>query len=229
MSITQSDLMMMEIGDLKKMAESYRIESKGKNREELLDAIQLAAIRKEEDIRQKVVEAKRAEAMLKIGVEMTGNKRPSPENIAILASPKVRVKFLNLEDSGGPDGDGADLTFIKGTFRFHLFHGVEHILPECLVVEDIEELPQVMEKVVNFYAATGMKKHKAEETAKGVMRRLSLPISCKNPVYGEKTLPGGEKVSAIVRWVSRFEFKKSNQPVPKHAEFGAVESEVLHA
>jgi len=229
MSFTQTDLMMMEIGDLRKIAESYQIKTAGQSRDQLLEAVQVAAIRKTEDLQQKVVEAKRAEALLKIGVEVTGKKRPSAENIAILASKKVRVRFLNREDGGGAGEVGADVTFLKGSFRFHLYDGQEHLLPECLIVESIDEIPNVLEKVVNFFVATGMKKGRAEDTAKGVLRRMSLYISCRNPVYADVKLPGGETVSKIVQWIPRFDFKISKQDVPEHADFGPVEREVQHA
>lgn len=229
MSFTATDLLMMEMADLKKIAENYHLKTVGQSRDQLIEQIQVEAIRKEEDIRQKVVDAKRAEALLKIGVEVSGKKRPPAENIAILASKKVRARFLNREDSGGPDEMGADVTFLKGSFRFHLYDGRDHILPECLIVESIEEIPDVLEKVVNFYAATGMKKPQAEETAKGVLRRMSLPLSCQNPVYADVKMPSGETVPRIIRWVPRFEFKVSREEVPKNAEFGPVESEVAYA
>lgn len=229
MSLTNIDLVMMPTSELKELAKSYHIKTDGKSHEQVLEAVQLAAIRKEDDLRQKVVEARRAEALLQIGMEVSGKKRPSPENLAILASPKVRVKFLNREDSGGTDEMGADVTFIKGTFRFHLWDGKEHILPACLVAEDDNELPEVTEKVTNFYAALGMNKAKASQVALGVMQRLSLPISCQYPVYADVKKPTGETVSEVVGWRRRFEFIPSKNPVPKNAEFGVIESEVKHA
>ncbi|MHC4352797.1 MAG: hypothetical protein ACYTAN_18300 [Planctomycetota bacterium] len=230
MSVTQTDLLLMEIGDLRKVAESYHVKTVGQNREQLLEAVQLAAIRKEEDLRHKVVEAKRAEALLNLGVDLKGSrKRPAPEDVAILASKKVIAEFINREDSGGPDEPGADVTFQKGSFRFHLFDGIKHVLPECLIVEDIEELPDVTEKVANFFAALGLKKQPAQEAAEGVMRRLSLPITCRTPIYGERTLPTGERVPAIKGYRPRFKFIRSHQEAPKKAEFGAIESEVQYA
>lgn len=228
MSLSQTDLVMMEFSELKKVAERYQVKTAGQSREQVLEAIQFAAIKKEEDLRHKVTETKRAAELLRLGIEVKGQKRPSAEDVAILASKKVRVVFLNREDGGGPDEAGADVVFQKGSFHFHLFDGLEHILPECLLVESIDEIPEIQEKVVAFFAATGMKVQKATEVAKGVLQRLSLPISCKNPVYEDRKTQNGETVSSIVRWYPRFAFTVSRQPVPENAEFGPVESEVLN-
>jgi len=227
-SITNADLVLMSQPELKKLAEGYKVKSaQNMNREQLLEAVQLAAIRSEEDLRQKVTQAKIAESLLKIGCELNGKKRPAPETIAILASRKVRVRFLNREDSGGTDGDGADIVFLKGPMKFHLWDGKEHILPECLIIEREDQIPDVTEKVVQFFSALGLKKEKATDAAKGVMKRLSLQLSCLRPQYGNQTLPGGEVVSAIIGWSRRFEFVPCQGPIPDDAEFGVIESEVL--
>jgi len=229
MSLTSADLMMMPQSDLDKVAKGLRVKTSGLNRDQVLDAVYLAAIRKEEDVRRQVNDAQRTAKLLELGIESKTSKRPAPENIAILASKKVRVRFLNREDPPGEDGVGTDITFRKGGFEFHLWDDKDHILPECLVVEAIEEIPEVTEKVKAFFVASGMKPPKAEETAKGVMRRLSLPITCQKPIYAEKKLATGETVSQIVSWRRRFDFIHSKNETPKNAEFGVVESEVVHA
>lgn len=228
MSLSQADLMLMDMGELKKLAERSGVKVANQSREQLLEAIQLKAIRTEEDLRRRVQAEKTTAALAKLGLDAKSKKRPPAENVAIIASKKVQVKFLNRESPSTSDEPGDDISFNKGGFHFHLYDDKDHILPECLIVEDIEEIPEVLARVTEFFSVLpGMNAQKAKDTAKGVLERLSLPISCQNPVYGMKTLPSGEQLSVIVGWRRRFEFIRRNVEVPKDAEFGAVESEVL--
>ena len=228
MSLSQADLMLMDMGELKKLAERSGVKVSNQSREQLLEAIQLKAIRTEEDLRQRVLAEKTKEALVKLGLDAKSQKRPPAENVAILASKKVRVKFLNRESPSDANEPGDDISFNKGGFHFHLYDDKDHILPECLIVEDINEIPDVLRRVTEFFSVLpGMNAQKAATTAKEVLERLSLSISCQNPVYGVTTLPSGEQISNIVGWKRRFEFIRRATEVPKDAEFGAVESEVL--
>lgn len=139
-----------------------------------------------------------------------------PEDIAILASKRFYVKFINLEQASDGPEPGATVEFTKGTHRFALYDDRIHCLPGVLLAEDVDQVPNVLEALVNFWRNAGLKAEAtrsqpgANEMARQVIGRLSImgtirldrardvnATSATYPVFRDATLPSGERVSQL--------------------------------
>jgi len=226
MAVELTEMLKYSDSELREMGKTLDLKlapnlGKGK----MIEAIQREAIRRQKELELEVTAQLRQEATVKLGLTAT-KKRPSPENVAIIASKKKYVVFINRENSGADGEMGADVQLLKGDYAFHLWDGMKHVLPECLVAEVPEAIPEVFDRLTEFFVTCGMKPKRAREQASETLKRLSLRTSCQNPIYADVKTARGEKISQRVGSQGRFSFEVIGD-APATEPFGLVEKQAV--
>jgi len=176
-----------------------------KTREDLEDAIEVAAIKRRLDLEDKARKERAIEAksrLKELGIDDVKDIKPSPETICIdggtcpvtfkkiSPSPKKYYLFSNNEDAG------VKRAFRKGEkYRFELYDGKIHVLPEC-IVKGVEH--------TEFVKMEGLRK------------------SAQYPVYENRKNPiSGIEESVIAGYRPRFGLEELGD-APDNAAFGVV-------
>lgn len=161
-------------------------------RAKLMDLVDKALMKRQMKLEADARAEATAEAAKVLGMKPGQKVKPSPETLAIRASKKVYVEFLNLENPADDDGPGASLEFNPGPdYYFKMYDGRKHVMPEILVSADKK------------YAW------------------ISRAQRCVIPMFSNKTLPTGDVVSVQVGARPRFRFIILG-PAPDDAKFGVV-------
>lgn len=163
-------------------------------KEKIVDVITTAMIEKQMRIENQVRDKlrKEAESHPDYGLKAGLVPKPAPETLAIEKSPKVIVKFINMENPATESGEpGADWQFDCGAYHFHLYDRKEHVLPAILVSTDKKD----------FW--------------------ISRLQRCVLPVFANKQDKQGRQVSVQVGSIPRFEFITLG-PAPDDAKFGLI-------
>lgn len=230
------DLYKMSDSDLRSFAKDMGLKlAPNLGRDKMIEAVQIENAKREKRIEAMVKTELEKEAAEKLGLTAPGDARPLPEDVAIIASKRFYVKFINREE-GGKDGvPGADLRFTKGTFAFHLYDERWHVLPACVVAEDVQQIPEVKARLMEFFASAGLpsrqkgKTPSAEGMAIDVLNRCSIVKHCTTPIFRDKELPTGEKISVLAGSQGRFHLQIGSEA--GNRPFGVVtdEKELKHA
>lgn len=239
-TITLKDLNEMSGQELKDLAKKMNVKIAPNAGEEVVrDAIFVENAKREQRLKARATAELEQEAVSKLDLSNQAGARPLPEDVAILASKRFYVKFINLEQPADGPEPGATAEFTKGTFGFALYDGRIHCLPGALLAESIEQVPQVLEALTTFFRNAGLPLAKtprvpgAGDMARSVIARLSIMgqiavdktrqvnTSATYPIFSDVKLPTGEQVSRLTAVRKRWDLQVIGEAAPD-TPFGLV-------
>ena len=192
------------------------------------EIVLIGLAKRQQKVEQQVKEDALKEKREKIGAQGHLKGHPSPETIAIEASPRVYAKFLNIENPGADGELGADVKCWKGEkYLFHLWDQQRHVLPQCLVVPNPESDATLVERMRVFWEGLGMTGNHALKQAKEHLHQMSWINSAVSPRTERRfNKKEDEMVTVIVGHTPRFQFTEI-EPAPDDSPFGLVVKETV--
>lgn len=122
------ELMGRTDAELKKLARDFKIDTKGLNKMEIVEAIEKAHIKMKIELEAKARAELATKAARALGMDPRKKSKPSPETLAIQNSKRKYYVFRNQEE------EGVKVTIRKGEkYRFEMHDGRIHCLPVWLV------------------------------------------------------------------------------------------------
>lgn len=190
----------------------------------LKELIVLGTLKRDKAMEQRALDEAQAERLERLGTDASKPTHPDPETVAIETSPKVFATFINMENPGMDGEMGADVAFtVGGKYRFHLWDGQTHVLPQCLITEHPESDENLVARMTDYWKGLRLSERKAAKQAVDHLRTMTLMGRCVYPVFEMKQDPRdpNRMVPRHVRNAPRFRFSDI-RPAPVDADYGLV-------